>query len=148
MLGPGFCRRPRRHGAGAALTLVFAGVLAAAVVTDSLPREKPDEPRVLSKAARPAAATVDRQALSEAAAQAIADGKSGTQAAEEFVSRSGDRWGAVYDPREYEEFEQALDGAYTGVGLSARRTADGRVEVARVRADGPAGRAGLRAGDR
>ncbi|MEU8529032.1 MULTISPECIES: S41 family peptidase [Streptomyces] len=148
MLGPGSCRRPRRRGAGAALTLVFAGVLAAAVVTDSLPREKPDEPRALSEAARPAGATVDRRALSAAAAEAIADGKSGTQAAEEFVSRSGDRWGAVYDRREYEEFEQALDGTYTGVGLSARRTADGRVEVARVRAEGPAGRAGLQAGDR
>ncbi|WP_406861216.1 S41 family peptidase [Streptomyces sp. HUAS MG47] len=146
MVGPGFCRRPRRHGAGAALTLVFAGVLAAAVVTDTLPRAASDEPRALSGAARPA--TVDREALTEAAAEAIADGKSGTQAAEEFVSRSGDRWGAVYDSREYQEFEQALGGRYTGVGLSARRAGDGGVEVADVRADGPAGRAGLRVGDR
>ncbi|WP_418957349.1 S41 family peptidase [Streptomyces tritici] len=148
MVEPGFCRRPRRHGAGAALTLVFAGVLAAAVATDSLPRARPEQPRALSAAARPAGDTVDREALTEAAAEAIADGKSGTEAAEEFVSRSGDRWGAVYDRREYQEFEQALGGRYTGVGLSARHAAGGGVEVADVRADGPAGRAGVRAGDR
>ncbi len=78
----------------------------------------------------------------------MADGKSGKKAAEEFVSRSGDRWGAVYDKREYEEFEQALDGAYTGVGLSAGRSGGDRVRVTRVQAGGPAARAGLRAGDR
>ncbi|MYV68241.1 peptidase S41, partial [Streptomyces sp. SID2131] len=68
------------------------------------------------------------------AAAAMADGKSGKQAAEEFVSRSGDRWGAVYDKREYAEFEQALDGAYTGVGLSAGRSGGDRVRVTRVQA--------------
>lgn len=78
----------------------------------------------------------------------MADGKSGTKAAEEVVSRSGDRWGAVYDRQEYADFQQALDGEYTGVGLTARRAADGRVEVARVQSGGPAGKAGIKAGDR
>ncbi|MEJ8635328.1 S41 family peptidase [Streptomyces sp. MS2.AVA.5] len=146
MPGPEFCPRPRRIRRGAALTLVFASVLATAAATNALPREDDNAPRPL--AARPAGATVDRDALARAAAEAMADGKSGTKAAEEVVSRSGDRWGAVYDRQEYADFQQALDGEYTGVGLTARRAADGRVEVARVQSGGPAGKAGIKAGDR
>ncbi|MEU9014170.1 S41 family peptidase [Streptomyces sp. NPDC048479] len=146
MPGPEFCPRPRRIRRGAALTLVFASVLATAAATDGLPRDDEKTPRPL--AARAAAATVDRDDVARAAAEAMADGKSGTKAAEDVVSRSGDRWGAVYDKSEYEEFEQALDGEYTGVGLGARRAADGRVEVARVQPGGPADKAGIKAGDR
>ncbi|MEO3978158.1 S41 family peptidase [Streptomyces sp. CAU 1734] len=138
--------RPRRIRRGAALTLVFAAVLATGAATNTLPRDEDAEPRPL--AVRPAGSTVDREDLARAAAEAVADGKSGTEAAEEFVSRSGDRWGSVYDEREYESFRQALDGRYTGVGLWARRSGDGRVEVARVQDGGPADRAGIRAGDR
>lgn len=143
--GPEFCRRPRGVLRGAALTLVFAGVLGTAAATGSLPRR--EQARELVPAPAAPRTTVDRSALARAAAEAIADGKSGKKAAEEFVSRSGDRWGAVYDKHEYAEFEQALGGAYTGVGLSARRTARGRVEISRVQGGGPADRAGLRPGD-
>lgn len=136
---------PRGFRRGAALTLVFVSVLATAAATDLLPRG--DAELSPLPAARAAAATVDRDEVARAAAEAMADGKSGTKAAEEVVSRSGDRWGAVYDKGEYEEFEQALDGAYTGVGLWARRGADGRVEVARVQRGGPAAEAGIRTGD-
>ncbi|WP_338495893.1 S41 family peptidase [Streptomyces sp. SJL17-4] len=146
------CIRPRGVFRGAVLTLVFAGVLATAAATGSLPRQEPAAGRAeatlrTGEGARDSA-TVDSAALNRAAADAMADGKSGKQAAEEFVSRSGDRWGAVYDKREYAEFEQALDGTYTGVGLSAGRAADGRVRVTRVQSGGPAARAGLRADDR
>ncbi|MEU1278268.1 S41 family peptidase [Streptomyces sp. NPDC005805] len=143
---PDPCPRPHGIRRGAALTLVFATVLATAAATGALPRdEAEDPPRPLE--ARAAAATVDREDVARAAAEAMADGKSGTAAAEQFVSRSGDRWGAVYDRREYEEFESALDGEYSGVGLGARRTGDGRLEVSQVREGGPADRAGVRAGD-
>ncbi|MFE5300405.1 S41 family peptidase [Streptomyces sp. NPDC056632] len=144
--GPEFCRRPRGVLRGAALTLVFAGVLGTAAATGSLPRR--EDAAEAAPAPVATRATVDRAALARAAAEAIADGKSGKKAAEEFVSRSGDRWGAVYDKREYAEFEQALDGAYTGVGLSARKAAPDRVEISRVQSGGPAERAGLRPGDR
>jgi carboxyl-terminal processing protease len=70
------------------------------------------------------------------------------EAAERAVSRSGDRWGAVYSQGEYEEFEEALDGQYTGVGLWARRERDGRIEVTRVQSGSPAAAAGIRTGDR
>ncbi|MFJ5719683.1 S41 family peptidase [Streptomyces sp. NPDC093149] len=144
MSGPTQCFGPRGVRRGAALTLVFASVLATAAATDSLPRDgaKSSEP-----VTRSVAATLDGDEVAAAAARAVADGKSGKKAAEEAVSRSGDRWGAVYDERQYEEFEQALDGSYTGVGISAKRSADGLVEVARVQPGGPAERAGIEPGD-
>ncbi|MGW1602666.1 S41 family peptidase [Streptomyces eurythermus] len=86
--------------------------------------------------------------MREAAAAAMAAGKSPTEAAERAVSRSGDRWAAVYSEGEYEEFQDALDGRYTGVGLWARQEPDGRIEVTRVRPGSPAADAGIRAGDR
>ncbi|MER6627274.1 S41 family peptidase [Streptomyces sp. NPDC000987] len=139
-----FCQ-PRRVRRGAALTLVFASVLVAGAATGALPgpdrKSSPD-------AARPAVPLSHHEDVAEAARQAMADGKSPMEAAEHAVSRSGDRWGAVYSQGDYEEFEQALDGRYTGVGLWARRERDGRVEVTRVRPGSPAAAAGIRKGDR
>ncbi|MFE6761860.1 S41 family peptidase [Streptomyces sp. NPDC057689] len=134
---------PRGLRRGAALTLVFAGVLATGAATGALPHGQKQQP----VHTRSVAATADGDEVAAAAADAVADGKSGTEAAEEVVSRSGDRWGAVYDEREYQEFEQALDGTYTGVGLAARRSADGQVAVSRVQPGSPADRAGIRSGD-
>ncbi|MDX3488747.1 S41 family peptidase [Streptomyces sp. ID05-18] len=139
--------RPRGLCRGAALTLVFGCALATAAATGSLPQDPDPGPGPQTRAVSSTVAPVDRDEIEDAAAEAEADGKSVKDAAEEVVSRSGDRWGAVYGEREYEEFEQALDGAYTGVGLSARRTAGGDVTVSRVQPGGPADRAGIRAGD-
>ncbi|MEU9761097.1 S41 family peptidase [Streptomyces sp. NPDC047985] len=153
MSGPARCFGPRGVRRGAALTLVFACALATAAATGSLPRDKAKSPRPTARSAAPvtsaasAASTVDGDEVASAAARAVADGKSGTEAAERVVSRSGDRWGAVYDERQYEEFEQALDGSYTGVGIAAKRAADGLVEVARVQPGGPADLAGIEPGD-
>ncbi|MFF5491922.1 S41 family peptidase [Streptomyces aquilus] len=138
-----FCQ-PRRIGRGAALTLVFASVLVAGAATGSLPG--PDR-KSSPEAARSAAPAGHHQDVARAAEEAMADGKSPMEAAERVVSRSGDRWGAVYSRGEYEEFEEALDGEYTGVGLWARRERDGRIEVTKVRAGSPAAAAGIRAGD-
>ncbi|HWU05419.1 MAG TPA: S41 family peptidase [Streptomyces sp.] len=140
-VGPrGLCR-------GAALTLVFASVLATAAATGALPREDDTGTEMKARSVSSALGPVDREEIADAIAEAEAAGKSGTDAAEEVVSRSGDRWGAVYDEREYEEFEQALDGSYTGVGISARRSARGEVTVSGVQPGGPADRAGVRTGD-
>ncbi|MET7631042.1 MULTISPECIES: S41 family peptidase [unclassified Streptomyces] len=144
MSGPTHAVGPRGLCRGAALTLVFASVLATGAATGSLPHG--DRTSTAIKA-RAVASTADRDEVAHAAAEALADGKSATEAAEEAVSRSGDRWGAVYDEREYEEFEQALDGSYTGVGLAAKRSPDGLVAVARVQPGGPADRAGIERDD-
>ncbi|MCX4550762.1 S41 family peptidase [Streptomyces sp. NBC_01387] len=144
MSGPDYCSSPRSVRRGAVLTLVFVSVLATASATNSLPGEA-RTPRPTRT--RDAADTVDRGELVRAASEAEAAGESGTKAAEEVVSHSGDRWGAVYDRSEYQEFEDSLDGEYTGVGLWARRSRDGHIEIERVRPGGPAARAGLRAGD-
>ncbi|MFJ5529356.1 S41 family peptidase [Streptomyces sp. NPDC093261] len=137
-----FCQ-PRRARHGAALTLVFASVLVAGAATGwfgETVRRTPD-----AGAATPAGHS---EAVTEAAERAMADGKSPMEAAERAVSRSGDRWSAVYSQGEYQEFQEALDGRYTGVGLSARRERDGRIEVTQVQPGSPAAAAGIRGGDR
>ncbi|NUV80571.1 S41 family peptidase [Streptomyces sp. CAI-155] len=139
--------RPRGLCRGAALTLVFGCVLATGAATGSLPQDPDPLPELPARTVASSHALVDRAEIEDAAARAEADGKSVKEAAGEVVSRSGDRWGAVYDEREYEEFEQALDGSYLGVGLSARRTEGGGVAVSRVQPGGPADRAGIREGD-
>lgn len=138
-----FCQ-PRRIGRGAALTLLFASVLVAGAATGSF-----DESGAYGRKSDARTAPAGHQEdVTEAAAEAMADGKSPMEAAERAVSRSGDRWGAVYSQGEYEEFEEALDGQYTGVGLWARRERDGRIEVTRVQSGSPAADAGIRKGDR
>ncbi|MER7144108.1 S41 family peptidase [Streptomyces xanthochromogenes] len=158
MSGPDLCPRPRGVRRGAALTLVFTSVLLTAAATNCLPRA---EQHPVPLAAGPAAAASldpreghttrggDRtvQDVRRAAAEAEADGKSASRAAEEAVGRSGDRWGAVYDKAEYEQYADALDGRYTGVGLWVARAADGRTQVTRVQTGGPADRAGIEPGD-
>ncbi|WP_298557444.1 S41 family peptidase [Streptomyces luteogriseus] len=138
-----FCQ-PRRIRRGAALTLVFTSVLVAGAATGALPQGEGKSARDEARSAGPAGHHAD---VARAAEEAMADGKSPIQAAKRAVSRSGDRWGAVYSQGEYEEFEESLDGQYTGVGLWARSERDGRIEVTKVRADSPAATAGIRAGD-
>ncbi|MFH8979421.1 S41 family peptidase [Streptomyces varsoviensis] len=146
MSGPSMPARLHRHRRAAALTLVFASVLATGAAAGSW---TDDRQNVRNTAAPPAPADrpVDREQLADAAAQAAADGKSGADAAGAVVSRSGDRWAAVYSAREYEGLQQTLDGRYVGVGLWVRTGAGGRIEVDRVQPGSPAARSGLRAGD-
>ncbi|MEV8596437.1 S41 family peptidase [Streptomyces sp. NPDC052012] len=138
-----FCQ-PRRIRRGAALTLVFASVLVAGAATGSLPEA---DRKTATDGARSAAPASHHADVARAAEEAIADGTSPVEAAQRAVSRSGDRWGAVYSPGEYEEFEETLDGQYTGVGLWARQR-DGRIEVTEVGRGTPAAEAGIRPGDR
>ncbi|MEV5877778.1 S41 family peptidase [Streptomyces sp. NPDC052101] len=140
-----FCQ-PRRIRRGAALTLVFAGVLVTGAATGSFP--EPDATARRAAVGPPAPRATRHEDVQKAAAEAMADGKSPMEAAERAVSRSGDRWGAVYTEGEYQEFQEALDGRYTGVGLWAGRTRDGRIEVTGVRSGSPAAEAGIRRGDR
>lgn len=165
---PVLCLRPRDMRRGAVLTLLFLAAVGAGACTGSWDTGHgesfgssgqvartghraagagPDGPPGAQGAPR-SPGTADRDAVARAAAEAVAEGKSAKSAAEAVVSRSGDRWGVVYDQGEYEAFADELDGRWTGVGLWAGRLGDGRVEIDRVQPGGPAARAGLRAGDR
>lgn len=124
--------------------MVFASVLVAGAATGSLPGTGRGDS---ADGAAQAAPVGHHAEVARAAEEAAAHGGSPLEAAERAVSRSGDRWGAVYSRGEYEEFEATLDGAYTGVGLWARER-DGRIEVSRVGSGTPAAEAGIRAGDR
>ncbi|WP_200303720.1 S41 family peptidase [Streptomyces adelaidensis] len=145
MSGRDLFSKPRRIRRGATLTLVFASVLATGAATGSF--EDPYRKAATADTSRPIPAGKE-QDVADAAAEAMAEGKSPVEAAERAVSRSGDRWGAVYSEGEYEQFEEALDGEYTGVGLWARLERDGRIAVTRVQDGSPAAGAGIRAGDR
>ncbi|MBI0297793.1 PDZ domain-containing protein [Streptomyces sp. PRKS01-29] len=150
MSGPCLFVHPRRIRRGAALTLVFVSVLATGAAVGSWGAEpgSRQDPEAARIPARAYVGAVESDRVKAAAAAAQEDGKSGSKAAREVVSRSGDRWGAVYSAREYEGFRQTLDGRYVGVGISARRDAHGRIAVERVEPGSPAQKAGVRAGDR
>ncbi|MFG2622279.1 S41 family peptidase [Streptomyces sp. NPDC048507] len=150
---PALCPRPRDLRRGAVLTLLFLATVGAGAGSGCWsPREGQDgRPPALVGSPVPASGesgTADREAVARAAAEAVAEGKSGKKAAEEVVSRSGDRWGAVYDQGEYAAFTDDLDGRWTGVGVWTGRRRDGAIEVERIQPDSPAARAGLRTGDR
>lgn len=90
-----FCQ-PRRIGRGAALTLVFASVLVAGAATGSFPNSEVRDRKPASDPTLSAASASRHEQVAKAAEKAMADGESPMEAAERAVSRSGDRWGAVY----------------------------------------------------
>ncbi|WP_051782638.1 MULTISPECIES: S41 family peptidase [unclassified Streptomyces] len=150
---PAFCLRPRDLRRGAVLTMAFLTAVGAGAYTGCWDREEGAAAAAALTGAPAAEApretgTADREAVARAVAEAVAEGKSGKKAAQEVVSRSGDRWGTVYDQGEYAAFAEGLDGRWTGVGVWAGRAADGAIKVDRVQPGSPAARAGLRAGDR
>lgn len=80
-----------------------------------------------------AAGATDRQALERAAIQGM-------------LGSLDDRYASYYGEAEYADFQRALEGRYTGIGVWLARV-DGRLEVTSVLPSSPAGVAGVRAND-
>ncbi|MEV0849584.1 S41 family peptidase [Streptomyces sp. NPDC049954] len=129
-------RSPRTGGHGAAVPLLFAGVLVAGVCGGWPPQAAvAGAPAPAAAVARPASPAPSAGALERHTAPAP-------------VSRGGGRWDAVYDAAGWTAYRRSLEGAYTGVGLSVAHDAEGALRVRRLRPGGPAEAAGLRVGDR
>ncbi|MGW8380062.1 S41 family peptidase [Streptomyces sp. ODS28] len=174
--------RARRFRRGAALTLVFASVLGTGAATGSwgdtfnaTAGASQDGPAPTGAALNESAHTGRSSDRGATGAGERAGHGSAPDAAEELVSRSGDRWSGAYTPREYEGLRQTLDGEYVGVGISVRqespppvaqdeaerahalrggapggpdRPSEPLVTVAHVHPGSPADKAGIRSGDR
>jgi carboxyl-terminal processing protease len=81
--------------------------------------------RIATRAAR----EVDREELERAAVEGM-------------LSTLGDRWSGYYRPAEFRDFQSALEGSYTGVGLWLQTTG-GTIEVGSVQPDSPAARSDI-----
>jgi len=77
--------------------------------------------------------SVGRRALSDAAITGA-------------VKELDDRFSAYFSPREYGQFQQALDNQFSGVGTAVRGVEDG-LRIQTVYPESPAKKAGLRVGD-
>ncbi|WEV27526.1 S41 family peptidase [Streptomyces sp. 71268] len=140
--------RPRRTHRGAALSLVFASVLATGAATGTWTEESASAEQSRRAPHLPADPATNSRPAAGSHGGAPAASPPEHEGATREVSRSGDRWSSVYSPREYEGYQRGLEGQYVGVGLWARRMPDGAVVVDRVQPGSPAGRAGVRPGDR
>lgn len=61
--------------------------------------------------------------------------------------RYGDRFTHYFDPAELERFNEAIEGSFSGVGMSVGELTDAGLVVGRVFPRTPASRAGIEAGD-
>jgi carboxyl-terminal processing protease len=120
--------------------VVIASAYTGGVVTGVM-RSDDDEPahhgvidEAADRIATRAASAVDREELERAAVEGM-------------LTELGDRWSSYYRPAEFRDFQSALEGSYTGVGLWLQVTRGGGVEVGSVQADSPAARGGVLAGD-
>ncbi len=94
-----------------------------------------------------AAPPVRESAAEELATAGPGDAKLDRRSAQALLDSLDDRWAAYLDPAQYARFEQAIDGHYTGVGVTVRRDPAGHISVSSVQPGSPADRAGLTVGD-
>lgn len=64
-----------------------------------------------------------------------------------LVDSLGDKYSQYMDEEEYENWNNYLDGTFTGVGITFSENSSGELVIVRVLRGGPAAAAGLKAGD-
>lgn len=77
---------------------------------------------------------VDHEAMNDAAAAAM-------------IEALGDRWSYYMTAQEYKEYQERMNNAYVGVGITITQREDGYITVLKVEPSGPAAEAGILAGD-
>lgn len=131
----------RRGLAVGAAVAAVAAAFVGGVVTGSAGRPAASRPsagglldEVADRIATQSVLPVDREALDRAAVQGM-------------LSALGDKWSAYYNTTDYEQFRDALNGRYSGVGLWVRRDGDGPLLVSSVLPGSAAAGAGVTVGD-
>ncbi len=135
----------RRARTGAAFVAVGTVAFVTGIAVSGVP------PTPVSAASAPVA----KPGVLDEAAQRIAQGASRPidpsvlerAAVEGMLKALGDRWSSYYTPAEFDSFNAALEGRYTGVGLWVRAQPDGSFLVSSVQAASPAASGGLQVGD-
>ena len=102
-----------------------------------------------STSARQGTSVIDQaeQKISSEAAKPVPQSTLQQAAVQGMLKALDDQWSAYYAPKDFEQFQQVLSGAYTGVGVWVRRTANGSLDITSVQSGSPAAKAGLRVGD-
>jgi len=130
-----FSRRARTGAAFVAVGVVaFVGGIAVSAAPPPVSSATAPETKtgVLDEAA---------ERIAEGASRPIDPSVLERAAVEGMLKALGDRWSSYYTPAEFDSFNAALEGRYTGVGLWVRSL------VSSVQPSSPAARAGLQVGD-
>ena len=134
-------RRARTGAAFVAVGVVaFVGGIAVSAAPPPVPAASAPEVKggVLDEAA---------ERIAEGASRPIDPSVLERAAVEGMLKALGDRWSSYYTPAEFDSFNAALEGRYTGVGLWVRSQLDGSFLVSSVQPSSPAAGAGLQVGD-
>lgn len=68
-------------------------------------------------------------------------------AAEAMIEAMGDRWSYYMTAEDYKAYQERMNNAYVGIGITITQREDGYITVIRVEPNGPAEEVGIQAGD-
>ena len=125
----------------AAALLGGVWIVSARVTSAQIYRERQDMP-VTNKTSE-ISAYLDAYFIDDYDEQKLADA-----AASAMVTATGDRWSYYLSAAEYQSYEESMNNAYVGIGVTIQLDEEaGGLRIQSVTADSPAYRAGLQVGD-
>ena len=121
------------------LSYVLVAALASAVTLFLVPRETVNRADSKLEAIQD---LIDQVYIGEADQNVMEDA-----AAAAMVEAVGDRWSHYMTAEEFLSYQETMQNAYVGVGITITQLESGYIEIQKVEADGPAEEAGILAGD-